>query len=360
MKPSPHFKRQESYQDACVALDNAYEDRGWKQLATHMGFERNDILQWIDDRCKEKELYSPSSILLDFYLKDATEEDILDKMQRLSNYLLKMHNEAAKRCVDEEIRTRLRDQHVQSLKASLVQEPQVKLEDTSNKKRRASVSNSRIVRAASIAMSKTRDFFSMTGQLVSARRTSYHDRHLPDEQCAWGVSTDANNAQFSGEIRGIQNPAFTESTENISQRQTDDEKTIQADVHSASNTLRNSNSYFDQENTTLRSTNERSADEPNERKTSISADSDQPFTAPESKDNINQGQKDDGTLAQTDAHSASNTFTMFTNSQSSSDQDDVTAINTNDLSVDETNKRKPSAMSTDSGVGPSRPSSVVK
>ena len=182
---------------------------------------------------------------------------------------------------------RLRHQHVQELKDSLDPESHVKLEHTTDKKRRASVSSSRIVRAASIAMSKTRNFFSMTGQLVSKRRKSYDDSHLPEEQCAWGMSTDVNDNQFSGEIRGIPNLSFTasESTEKLSQTRNEDE-----------------------------------------------------------------------TLAQADVHSASNTFKI---TQSSSDQDNTTALNTNRLSVNETKKRKTSAMSTDSGVGQSRPTSAI-
>ncbi len=104
--------RQNSHQYVCTVLDTALDHNGWKQLASEMGFERVTTVDWMRLYSQQSGIYSPTSILINFYLRDATEENIVEKLQCLSNLIARIGNEEAKRYVEEEIHQRqMQEQH---------------------------------------------------------------------------------------------------------------------------------------------------------------------------------------------------------------------------------------------------------
>ncbi|XP_072032448.1 uncharacterized protein [Amphiura filiformis] len=192
---SPHFMRQDSHQNLCAELDTAIESCGWKQLANQIGFERMTTIRWMDHYSKQSGNYSPGSILIDFYLKDTTDDNITEKLQCLSNFLLHIDNGAAKRYVDEEISLRIRANELQVALDSLAE-----TSNPSNTTNLTPARQNRVVRATSIAWSKTKNSLTTFGEFI--RRRSQHDRHVsgnsPD-QTNYLESMERLDYEFGGE-----------------------------------------------------------------------------------------------------------------------------------------------------------------
>ena len=107
---SPYFRRQSSYTGICMALDTATEaNQGWKGFGSEIGIPQNQTLDWIDHFTRRSvNSPSPGATLLDFYLRDIGNQNILEKLKSLKKVFAKIDNHDAKRYVEEEIDDRIR------------------------------------------------------------------------------------------------------------------------------------------------------------------------------------------------------------------------------------------------------------